>query len=277
MKKILIIEDEKDLVDVLEKKLTNQGYEVIKSYNGEDGLIKIKREKPDLILLDILMPKKDGFDVMRDMQEAGLMSIPLIIISNSGQPVETDRALAMGARDFLVKAEFDPEEVIVKIEKILSQNSSLASSSKNNKKEVNEKKEKMKNLKNNNPNSRILIVEDDKFLHELIAKKLKKEGYEVVDADNGQEALGKIKEGGIDLILLDLILPDINGFEVLKQIKESGSKAKDTPVIILSNLGQSEDIEKGMNLGAIDFLVKAHFTPGEIIDKISQALSRKKK
>jgi DNA-binding response OmpR family regulator len=98
-----------------------------------------------------------------------------------------------------------------------------------------------------------------------------------VDADNGQEALGKIKEGGIDLILLDLILPDINGFEVLKQIKESGSKAKDTPVIILSNLGQSEDIEKGMNLGAIDFLVKAHFTPGEIIDKISQALSRKKK
>jgi len=78
--------------------------------------------------------------------------------------------------------------------------------------------------------------------------------------------------------LLDLILPGIDGFEVLKQVKKDPSETiREIPVIILSNLGQRDDVEKGVNLGAEDFLIKAHFTPGEIIDKIKQVLAKKKR
>jgi DNA-binding response OmpR family regulator len=119
--------------------------------------------------------------------------------------------------------------------------------------------------------TKILIVEDDRFLRELIARKLKNEGYEVLEAVDGEEGLKRIKEEKPDLVLLDLILPGIDGFEVLAKAKEDPDTAQ-IPVIILSNLGQREEIEKGMKLGAIDYLIKAHFTPGEIIEKIKNIL-----
>jgi len=123
--------------------------------------------------------------------------------------------------------------------------------------------------------AKILIVEDDKFLRELIAKKLIKEGYEVEEAIDGEDGVRKAKEIMPDLILLDLILPGIDGFEVLKRIKESQKTAL-IPVVILSNLGQKDEIEKGLNLGAVDFLIKAHFTPEEIVEKIKLVLAKNK-
>ena len=115
--------------------------------------------------------------------------------------------------------------------------------------------------------SKILIIEDDKFLRELIVSKLTKENYEVFEAVDGEEGVKKIREEKPDLILLDLILPGIDGFEVLSQMK-SDPVVSSIPVIILSNLGQKEDIEKGIELGATDYMIKAHFTPGEIVEKI---------
>ena len=117
----------------------------------------------------------------------------------------------------------------------------------------------------------ILIVEDDKFLRELITQKLIKEGYETSEAIDGEEGIKKIKEEKPNLVLLDLILPGIDGFEVLSKMKEDLALAQ-IPVIILSNLGQKEDVERGLKLGAVDYLIKAHFTPGEIIEKIKNAL-----
>ncbi len=121
---------------------------------------------------------------------------------------------------------------------------------------------------------KILIVEDDKFLRELISKKLKDEGYQLAQAIDGEEGVVKAKEVSPDLILLDLILPGIDGFEVLSRIKND-SIVSSVPVIILSNLGQKEEIEKGIKLGAIDYLIKAHFTPGEIVEKIKEVLKQK--
>ncbi len=114
---------------------------------------------------------------------------------------------------------------------------------------------------------KILIIEDDKFLRELIAKKLAKESYEISEAMDGEEGIKKIKDEKPDLVLLDLILPGIDGFEVLSKMKDDPLFSQ-VPVIILSNLGQKEDVEKGLKLGAIDYLIKAHFTPGEIVEKI---------
>jgi len=124
-----------------------------------------------------------------------------------------------------------------------------------------------------NPQKIILIIEDDKFLRELITQKLIKEGYGVSEAVDGEEGIKKVKEEKPDLVVLDLILPGIDGFEVLSRMREE-SALTSIPVIILSNLGQKEDVEKGLKLGAVDYLIKAHFTPGEIIDKIKAALRR---
>ena len=115
---------------------------------------------------------------------------------------------------------------------------------------------------------KILIVEDDKFLRELIVRKIASEGYQVCEAVDGEEGVKVAKAEKPDLILLDLILPGIDGFEALTRIKQDPETAG-SAVIILSNLGQKEDIERGLKLGAADYLIKAHFSPGEIIDKIA--------
>lgn len=119
-KKILLIEDEKLLSELLRKKLEKEEYEVETAANGEEGLEILKKldPKPDLILLDIIMPKMGGFEVMEEIRkDEKLREIPVIIISNSGQPVELDRAKKLGAKDWLIKTEFDPNEVIEKVKK----------------------------------------------------------------------------------------------------------------------------------------------------------------
>jgi len=117
-KKILLIEDEEIMINLLEKKLIQEGYQVKVAKNGIEGLEKLKEEKPDLILLDIIMPKMGGFEVMEKIsKDPELKEIPIIIISNSGQPVELDKAQKLGAKDWLIKTEFDPQEVIEKVEK----------------------------------------------------------------------------------------------------------------------------------------------------------------
>ncbi len=121
---------------------------------------------------------------------------------------------------------------------------------------------------------KILVVEDDRFLRELITQKLAREGYDVSEAVDGEDGVKKAEEKNPDVILMDLILPGIDGFEAITKIKEKPD-FESTPIIILSNLGQRDDIERGLKLGAVDFLVKAHFTPGEIIEKIEKVLGEK--
>ena len=123
----------------------------------------------------------------------------------------------------------------------------------------------------NNLKKSILVVEDDKFLRELLIRKLEDEGFEVSMAVDGKEALRKIEEGLPQLILLDLVLPGIDGFDILEQIKKDPRTGK-IPVIILSNLGQREEVERGLELGADDYLIKAHFTPNDIIKRVKKLL-----
>ncbi len=120
----------------------------------------------------------------------------------------------------------------------------------------------------------ILIIEDDKFLRELISRKLINEKFKIEEAIDGEEGLKKLQEAKPDLVLLDLILPGLDGFEVLERIKDNPSTSI-IPVLILSNLGQRDEIERGLKLGAVDFLVKAHFTPEEIVDKVKEILAKK--
>lgn len=117
----------------------------------------------------------------------------------------------------------------------------------------------------------ILLIEDDPFLIDIYATKLKESGFSVEVATDGEQALSKAKEKKLDLIVLDIVLPQIDGWEILKKIK-SDPKLKNLKVIILSNLGQKEEVEKGINLGAIKYLIKAHYTPSQVVEEIKKIL-----
>jgi len=118
---------------------------------------------------------------------------------------------------------------------------------------------------------KVLIIEDDSFLQGLEVSKLKKDNYEIMTASTGEEGMDKINEPGIDLILLDLILPKFDGFEILKKVRETES-LKNVPVIVFSNLSEDKDIKKAEELGATDFMVKSNFTLDELVDHINKIL-----
>jgi two-component system phosphate regulon response regulator PhoB/two-component system alkaline phosphatase synthesis response regulator PhoP len=123
----------------------------------------------------------------------------------------------------------------------------------------------------NNQKPKILLAEDDKFISRAYKDGLERAGFDLVLASDGEEAVAKIKSEKPDLVLLDIIMPLKNGFEVLEEIKKDPA-VKDIPVIVLSNLGQDSDITKGHSLGAVDYLVKANFTMAEVVEKIKKYL-----
>lgn len=119
----------------------------------------------------------------------------------------------------------------------------------------------------------ILLIEDDKFLRELIVKKLSPEGFGVLEAIDGASGLAIMREKKPQLLLLDLILPGaIDGFDVLRQIQADKTLAS-IPVVVLSNLGQREDVDLALKLGAKFFLIKTQSTPAEILAKIKEMLN----
>ncbi len=118
----------------------------------------------------------------------------------------------------------------------------------------------------------ILLIEDDPFLVEIYTTKLKEEGFSMAVAIDGQEGLKIIKEKAPDLLLLDIVLPNVNGWEILREIKRD-DKLNNLKIVILSNLSQKEEIEKGMKLGAVKYLIKAHYTPSEVVKVIKKILA----
>lgn len=123
---------------------------------------------------------------------------------------------------------------------------------------------------------KILLIEDDKMLLEMYAGKFMREGYEIVTAENGSDGLKLAREQKPHLILLDIILPKLDGFACLKEIRKD-ENIKDTPVILLTNLGQDQDVQKGKALGADDYFIKANHTPTEVVEKVKYLLSKHKK
>lgn len=252
MSTILIVEDDTTLRNVLLEKLSKSGYAVEGAEDGEVALEKLRGGlKPDLILLDILMPKKNGMEVMEEMSvDPVLKTIPIIVISNSGQPVEIEQAKKLGAKDFLIKAIFDPAEVLEKIKALLQAQT------------TEQKKEKR----------RVLVIEDDQFLRELFVRKLLSSGFKVENAVDGKTAFAILERWKPDIILLDLILPDMDGFEILGRIKKD-TRFTTIPVVILSNLGEQKDIDRAMALGAQEFMVKVNFNLEEIADHVQKILN----
>ena len=125
-------------------------------------------------------------------------------------------------------------------------------------------------------NTLIYLVEDDSFISGMYQTKLRNVGYTVEMAADGEEAWNRLQQDPLpDLVLLDVVLPKKDGFEILEDLRKN-EKTKNLPIILLTNLGQKPDVERGIKLGADDYIIKAHYTPSEVMEKIEKLLGGKK-
>jgi len=120
---------------------------------------------------------------------------------------------------------------------------------------------------------KILLIEDEEMLANMYEVKFKNEGFDIVKALDGEQGLEIARTIKPDFILLDIIMPKMDGFSVLKELK-GNDITKDVPVMLLTNLGQDEDIERGKSMGAVGYLVKANITPSEVVEAIKKELSK---
>jgi len=124
-----------------------------------------------------------------------------------------------------------------------------------------------------NSQKTIFIVDDDTFLLDMYSLKFREAGFHVEIASGGEEALEKIR-GGLkpDIMLLDIVMPSIDGVEILRILKKE-KLLTNTIIVILSNLSQKQDVQKAIDLGADDYIIKAHFTPSEVVKKVEEILN----
>ncbi len=260
-RKILVIEDDDFLREIITEKLYTNGYEAVSADDGINGLAMARSFRPDLILIDILMPRMNGYEAIEEIRkDADLKDTPIIVISNSGQPIELARMSALGVKDYIVKANFTPEDVLQKVHALFSNSFSSDPLS-----------EREGDSSEHRSRKRILIIEDDPFLQDLLARKIGSK-YDAYYAKDGEAGVSYIeKNDKPDAVLLDILLPGMSGFDVLKKIRVS---CRGIPIIMISNLGQQSDIDKAKELGADDFIVKVNYTIGEIIARMEDHIKK---
>ncbi|MFB3918819.1 MAG: response regulator [Candidatus Velamenicoccus archaeovorus] len=242
-KKILVIDDEADIREIVRIYLEEEGCEVIEASNGQEGILKAQSEKPDLIVLDIMLPGINGFEVAKHLKDdPNTQDIPVIILSVLAQ----DSQYRQGILDYISKP-FRQEELVATVRRIFSK--------------VNGK----------SPKKTILVVDDDPDIVDIIAICLKDNNLNPEKAYNGQEALQKVKANKVDLILLDINMPGMNGFEVIRHLKLDPATC-DIPVVVLTGTYISdEDKRHGLTLGVAKYLTKP-FSADDLVKEIKGSL-----
>lgn len=268
-KKILLIEDEAYLSEMYKIKLESEGYKVFIADNGEDGIKKIETEKPDLVLLDLMMPKMNGFQVLEKLREKNLLdSIRIYVLSNLSQREEIEKGVSLGAEGFLIKASLTPTQIADFVHDIFKRKKVKKIENK-----VKSHKSVESKIKQEDSNGfKLLLIEDESAIAEMYEMRLKKAGFEVTLAKNGAWGLKMAHKMLYDLIIMDIVMPAMNGCEMLKKIK-AGSLNHSVPVIVLSNSAQDKDIEEAKKCGAVSYLLKSKITPVKLIKEANKVLN----
>ncbi len=261
------MESNLEVQHLLFDRLSALGYECI-IYDGVSSAIDtVVNIAPDLIVLDLSRRGAESFVFLEALRAHGnprIAKCPVIVSSQNGDLIEIGRVLPFGVVDYFVKSTLDPERLMAKITKHLQPRME----SKTNVSSPPPTSQQSSNRKA----SKILIVEDDQFLRDLATQKLRKEQLLVESVMDGERGIALAESMIPDVILLDILLPGIDGYEVLKRIRANPALQK-TRIAMLSNFGQREDIDKALKLGADQFFVKANFTLDEIVEAVQKMLT----
>jgi CheY-like chemotaxis protein len=270
MSKIYIVEDDPMLIEIYEKKLTDAGFEVKVQASGKAVKDEMLAWKPDLVLLDVVLPDMDGFEILEVVKkEPDIKNIPIYVFSNLSAKEDIDRATGLGAAGFITKSSFTPSQLAEEIKKIMGHppaqsppipSPGISEAAPENQKESNGHK--------------ILIVEDEDVFIQMFGDKLKQEGFEVVAAKNGRWGLKEAEKGGFSCILLDMMMPAMNGYEAIQELR-GNENTKNIPIIILSNSALDSEVQKALDLGANAYHVKTQVTPGEVAEEVKELIKAK--
>lgn len=268
MKKILLVEDEEYIADMYKMKFEKHGYETIVAADGEEGLKLAESRKPDLILLDLVLPRLSGFEVLKKLKEnKKTKDIKVYIISNLGQNGEINHGFKDGADGYLIKSSLTPSQLVENVGKIFEGKAVGIKRIVSSVAEV-----KKENARIKKKSARALLFEDNEVISEMYKLGLEKAGFEVEVAGNGAWGFKLANEKKFDIILMDMIMPALNGYEAIKKLKAS-EKTRGVPVIILSNSAQDYEIEGAKKLGAAGYLLKSQITPVKLAREIKKILS----
>jgi len=255
-RKILIVDDDPTSIKLLESMLASDKYEILKACNGKDGLEHAFAHLPDLILLDVMMPDIDGFEVTRTIKrDPRTKDTPIILVTALDDPEKKAIGLEAGAEELLNKPVHSTElharvNSMLRLKQYRDQLSirTMTGLSYSN---IPKLREEVYRSKEEIP--LILLVEDNEVDARLVKNALKEQPFKLKVVKRGSDVFNLVRQENVDLVLLDIILPDINGFEVCRRLKEDH---EDIQIVIVTCLDDLESKIKGVELGADDFLVK---------------------
>ncbi len=245
--RVLIVEDKPHARQILQSYLSEAGYEIETAANGIEALEKAKQWKPDVITLDILLPVKDGWQVLRELKQHPLCkNIPVIIISMLD---ERNVGFGLGAVDYFVKP-VQKDELLESLRKVTGTRLKLRQSAK------------------------ILVIDDDRSVTDLVQVILEAEGCTVLKAFNGREGLRLAQEDRPDLIILDLVMPEISGFNVAYQLKHN-PRTQSIPVIVMTSMEIDEETKEQLQGFVVSMMKKSGFTKKDLLQEISAIEGRR--
>jgi signal transduction histidine kinase/CheY-like chemotaxis protein/PAS domain-containing protein len=240
---VLIIDDDKATRDLLERDFLEQGYEVLHAAGGREGLRIAKAARPDVITLDIIMPDLDGWSVLKALKDdPELCEIPVVLATIMG---DRDMGFALGAADLVTKP-FD-REVLIRV---------------------------VNRHRRGDGSAQVLVVDDDPRSRDMLRRTLQKEGWTVAEAVNGREALGQLERSRPALVLLDLMMPEMDGFEVLERMRREDAW-RAVPVIIVTAKDLTREEVDRLNGRVVKVLQKGTYRRRDLLDDVRALLARR--
>ncbi|HUD09030.1 MAG TPA: response regulator [Candidatus Saccharimonadales bacterium] len=275
MHKIIVVEDDPMLGEIYVKKFTEAGFEMKLVTSGKAVESEVANYQPEIVLLDIVLPDMDGYEILEALSKNNLTrSVPTYVFSNLSAKEDIERATSLGAKGFITKSSFTPSQLVEEVKKILgSQGAETAAAPAPAETPTSSGAEKVISNQQESNGNKILIIEDEDIFIEMFGDKLKQEGFEVVSAKNGKWGLKEAENGGFSCILLDMMMPAMNGYEAVQELR-ANEKTKETPIIILSNSALDSEVQQALALGANEYYIKTQVTPGEVADRVKELIKK---
>ena len=274
MHKIIVVEDDPMLGEIYEKKFLEAGFEMKLVTSGKAVEGEVVAYQPEMILLDIVLPDMDGYEILEALSKNdATKSVPTYVFSNLSAKEDIERATSLGAKGFITKSSFTPTQLVEEVKKILGSAPSVENTTVATDVPISSGAEKTISNQKESSGHKVLIIEDEDVFIEMFGDKLKQEGFEVVSAKNGKWGLKEAGEGGFACILLDMMMPAMNGYEAVKELR-ANEKTKDTPIIILSNSALDSEVQQALDLGANEYYIKTQVTPAEVADRVKELIKK---
>ena len=273
--RILIVDDDPKNTKLMCGLLARDDYELATAADGQAALARVDAHPPDIILLDVMMPGMDGYEVTRRLKaRPATRAIPIILVTALDSPADRAQGLEAGAEEFLTKP-VNPLEIEARIQSMLKlkrYRDQLAIRS-HSEEPLSTGEPTASEAAGGDCRQRILIVEDDAKDLKLLQGHLAASQYDVDVVRDGSDAIQAISQNRFDLILLDILLPGLDGFEICHRIKQV-EDTRDTQVVLITCLSDIENKIKGVELGADDYLIKP-IDPRELQARVKVLLKKK--